>query len=124
MAEEQEKTTTDKPATDPPKGGGLTVSDLRNMVTELVKDAVGAAKAPEGAPASDKAGTETQATRSTSIASEVQRQVDKIRAKDEREAKDKKIQDALTELSEKTKEKPPVERRRVHKLMGWGEPPQ
>lgn len=126
MAEKPTESTGTSPAETPPETGkGLTVSDLRNMVTELVKEAVEAAGKPaEGTPAATPATPDTAAGRSAGIADEVKRQVERIQARDKRAQDDKAIQDKLTELSEKTAEKPPIERRRVHRLMGWGEPPQ
>lgn len=52
---------------------------------------------------------------------------DALKVNDEakaKEAADKAKDDRLGALEAAAAEKPPVDRRRVHKLMGWGDPPQ
>lgn len=47
-----------------------------------------------------------------------------IKVNDEQRAKDAADADLRTKLEAATAEKPPVDRRRVHRIMGWGDPPQ
>lgn len=98
-------------------GGKVTVADLRKMVADLVGEAVKVVK-PESDTGSKDTGRQPD---SRSVAEQVQAALAGIRDKDEREKRDRTIDQTLAELQERTKEKPPVERRRVHKIMGWGE---
>ena len=111
MAEEQ-KTETEN-------GGALTVGELRKMITDTVQSIVGT-----GSKSSDDKPTEKEDDRapSGSVAAMVAREVQKIREREAREKRDSDIDTKLAELAGKVnQETPPVERRRVHKLMGWGD---
>lgn len=55
-----------------------------------------------------------------SVQQQVQAALQALQRKEEREKRDKEVDDFLAE-AKKEKEKPPVERRRVEKIMGWGE---
>jgi hypothetical protein len=97
------------------KDGTVKFSDLVDVVTEVVNDKLAVLK---GAVT----GTEkTTVDGPESIKEEVQRELEKIHKgqaeKDWREG----TEGRLKAVEERTAEKPPVERRRVHKLMGWGE---
>lgn len=127
MADDNKTTTDDKTTTttDDKKTGesaGLKVGDIRKMIGDMVAEAVKAGTSThDDAQKGAQQHTETRLDRSSSVQVAVQAEIDKIRNKEAAEKKDKDLQDKLTELQEKTKEKAPVERRRVHKLMGWGE---
>lgn len=107
----------------------FTMKDLRQLVTDTVTEAVkgitSTGDATKGKTDDGQDGTpprtETRVDRSSTVAEAVQREIQKIQQKEAREAKDKSIDEQLLKLAEATKEKPPVERRRVHKIMGWGE---
>lgn len=100
--------------------GKLTMGDIRKIITDEIGKAV---KTPT--PTDDKGkqsdSDDEKDTQPRSIRSAVEREVSRIREADERKKKDEAIDAKLAELSEATKEKPPVERRRVHRFMGWGE---
>lgn len=49
---------------------------------------------------------------------------DAIKVNDDAKAKDAADKELREKLEKATAEKPPVDRRRVHRVMGWGEPPQ
>lgn len=52
---------------------------------------------------------------------------DAIKVNDEARAKEgaeKQREERLAKLEQAGAEKPPVDRRRVHRIMGWGDPPQ
>jgi hypothetical protein len=110
-----------------PKGegapaGGIKMGDLRKMIQDTVTDVMKGVTVPtKGEDTDTPKGGGTQADRATSIASAVQAEIEKIRAKEKEDDDKKTIQDKLNELSAATAEKPPVERSRVHKFMGWGE---
>lgn len=45
----------------------------------------------------------------------------KIEAEKKRREREEALDKDISDLKERTKEKPPVERSRVHRFMGWGE---
>lgn len=99
----------------------LTVGELRNMIADTVKSIVGGGddkKEDEKKTEPTSGGSRPEGG---GIAAEVARQVEKIRAREAREKRDSEIDGKLKELSEKVQEKPPVERRKVHRIMGWGD---
>jgi hypothetical protein len=106
-----------------------TVGDLRDMIKEIVAETIKGATPDtttgDNTPDTDgPKGTETTGERARGVAALVAAEVKKIQEKDAADARDQTIQEKLDELSKATAEKPPVERRRVHRAMGWGEPPQ
>lgn len=102
----------------------VTMGDLRTIIKDMVTEVVGTGKkettdgvsgtAPKQAP-------ETTENRSVGVAAMVKAEIDKLKAQEQEESEKATIQDKLKELSDKTAEKQPIERRRVHKMMGWGE---
>lgn len=89
---------------------GLKLGDIRKLIEEIIDGKKDDTKTAGDKPAEDG-----------NISSKVRQAIEDIKAreKDDKEKEDLKTQVAA--LTEATKEKPPVERRRVHKLMGWGE---
>jgi len=110
------------PKTPPAQGDtALKIGDIRKLVTDTITEAlkgVTTTKEGEGEPASTPM---PRGDRTTSIQATVQAELDKIKAKETADKEKADIQTQLTKLSEATAEKAPIERRRVHKLMGWGE---
>lgn len=98
------------------------LGELRKLVEETVNSIVKPAKEAEG-KARETAGehTESRLSRSSDIADMVNQQVAKMREREERDKREKGWDDSIKNLLDVTKEKPPVERRRVHKIMGWGD---
>ncbi len=98
------------------------LGELRKLVEETVNSIVKPAKEVEG-KAQEKAGehTESRLSRSSDIADMVSQQVARMKEREERDTREKGWDDSIKKLVEVTAEKPPVERRRVHKIMGWGD---
>jgi hypothetical protein len=98
--------------------------DLKKFVDERVKAAVDAVTgggqdpAPRQRPFRDAPQGQPQRR---SVDDEVNAAIKKLEADKEREKKETETDAKLAALEERTKERPPVERRRVHRLMGWGE---
>lgn len=113
---------TPKPETPKADDSKISLGDIRKMVTDTIAEAMKGVNKTEDT-AHDKAQDHTlsKLDRSSTIQAAVQAEIDKIKARETEEAEKKTLQDKLAELSEKTKEKPPVERSRTHKFMGWGE---
>lgn len=102
----------------------LTVGGIKKMITDAVAEATKGGKTPEDKTL-DPVHTMSGANRQASVAAQVQEELRKLHEKEEKEKqqaeRDKGIDDQLAALTEKTQEKAPVERGRVHKYMGWGE---
>lgn len=117
----EEKTTT------PPEGGQKTTAGmLREMIRQeitSISDTLfkGKEQPPTTGTTETPAGGEQQ--RAADVKGEVARALQSLRAKEDRDARDAKVDELLAahEAAKKTPEKPPVEQRRVHKIMGWGE---
>lgn len=108
----------------PPESNKLNVGDLRKMVSEIVTEAVkGITTTKDDAHGAAEDHTQEKLDRPSTMQAAVQREIARLKEKDEKEAKDKTIDETLAKLSEATAEKPPIERRRVHRVMGWGDPP-
>jgi len=101
----------------------LTLGVVRKLVADTVSAALKGVERTEGtAHAAAQQHTESRLDRSSTIQATVQAELDKLKAKEDSEKKEADLQAKLAELTEATAEKAPIERRRVHKLMGWGEP--
>lgn len=93
----------------------VTMGDIKELVKSTIAEMM-----PKEEVKTPVAGGEEKAP-ATGIAAMVQAEIEKIKAKETEDTEKATIQEKLQELSEKTQEKQPVERRRVHKFMGWGE---
>ena len=103
--------------------GPITMGTIRELVADTVKAAVSGLTSigsDTTKPDTKNSDSDTKGS-GLDIAGQVQRELDKLKAREAQDAREKSIDEKLAELSEKTKEKPPVERRRVHNFMGWGE---
>ena len=100
----------------PPTASRVTMGDIKELVKSTIAEMM-----PKDEGKTSSVATGDDKTPSVGIAAMVQAEIDKIKAKETEDAEKATIQEKLNELSEKTQEKQPVERRRVHKFMGWGE---
>jgi len=104
----------------------LSLGELRKMITDTVASAVAGLKGTES-DARDKAGATTdkalgsKSDAADSIEAQVRAEIQRMKDKEAASQRDKDIDSAIADLKKRTEEKPPVERRRVHKLMGWGD---
>lgn len=99
--------------------------DFKKFVDDRIQAAVQAVTGgdnppsqPRQRPFREPAG---QSAPRRSVDEEVSTALKKLEADKAREAKEAERDAKLSELEERTKERPPVERRRVHRVMGWGE---
>lgn len=111
---EEQKTTTDDSKTAP-----LTMGELGTLIAEKIKEILPTVTGKSG---------ETQPPKSTQdsggkvdIASQVQAELAKLKAREDKQKADNDVQTRLAALEKPKEEKTPIERSRVHKLMGWGE---
>jgi hypothetical protein len=112
MAEETEP--------DTGKGEILGVGELRAFITETVKSAVaGLSGASSGEKDTGK--TDDKGVSGSDISAQVKRELARVREHEARQKRDEEIDTTLKALQERTAEKQPVERRKVHKFMGWGD---
>lgn len=118
MAEKPEEKPEEKPDVSAP----LTLSELGTFITDKVTEAVkGLTAAKDDAHDTGAKVVEAKLDRKSSIAEEVRAELQKIGAEDEEKKNRASLLDRLTAVEGKVTEKPPVERRRIHKIMGWGE---
>jgi gas vesicle protein len=101
--------------TPPQPPAGLKMGELKKFIQDTVAEVVGK---PADKPV-DKSDDKTETT--GDIASRVRAEIEKIRGQEKTAEQQKTLESEIAALKESTKEKPPVERRRVHKLMGWGD---
>jgi len=116
------------PAQQPPEEPrSMRWGDLKKLINDTVSAAVsgGDRDQPQRQSLRDRTAP-SQRGGNRSVDDEVRTAVEKLeadrKAREERAAKDKNYEDKIAALEERTKERAPVERRRVHKIMGWGEP--
>lgn len=100
----------------------LKFSDLRKMVTDLV-DGAFASREQKPDPV-EPTGQRRQPRReerpsSRSVDEEVDRALKKLEAEKAERAERDALKSDVEQLKEKTKERPPVEHRRVERIMGW-----
>lgn len=117
MADEKE--TTEEKKED---SGSFHLGDLRELIAQEVKKAAGALTSTDTKEHKEAEKlTEKGLDSKSNIAAQVQQAIDEIQGKEKAAQREKDIDDKLAELTKRTEEKTPVERRRVHKFMGWGE---
>src|SRR5579859_3348408 len=104
--EETEETETES------EEGSVKFSDLKAVVREVVAEML-----PSRSSGGSKSSTRSSGA---GIAEQVQAELAKIKADEEATAEKTTTQTRIKSIEEKL-ERPPVERRRVHKVMGWGE---
>jgi len=120
MADDTKGTTTDSK---------LNLGDLKKMVADTVAEAMkNVTTTGSNTREVTQSHLEGRGDRSSTVQAAVAAEIQKIKDSEQadkdkaaREAKDQEFETKLSKLSEATAEKPPVERRRVHKFMGWGE---
>jgi hypothetical protein len=116
------------PTPDPPevdKQDPLKLGELRSLIEDVVKKVTGSAeKTEDDAHERAQKGTLNRLDRESSIAEQVQAELAKMNEAEKRKAKEDGLAATVKTLTEKVLERAPVERRRIHKFMGWGEPPE
>jgi hypothetical protein len=115
----EEKKTDDTGGNPDDSGGSVTFGAIRQMIEDAISKLGGGTKTDT--PKTDTT-VETGPQSRQSLAGEVERELRKMQAKEKEDQEKTGVADRLTALEEKVVEKAPVERSRVHRLMGWGEP--
>lgn len=95
----------------------ITMGDLKKMVMDTVAEVTKGISEP----AKKDEPKEPVGNDSRSVADRVREEIEKIRAAEKETEEKETLKKEITQLKETVKEKPPVERTRRHKLMGWGE---
>lgn len=119
MSEKQDDTD-DKKDEKTDSQGPLSIGELRDFIKQEITSALGGIKGVAKSD-SDPKTTDTTSGQSSSIADEVQREISRLKDREAKSAQEQDLKDQIKALQDKTQEAPPIERRRVHKLMGWGE---
>lgn len=96
-----------------------TAGTIRGFITEEIKRLL-PTMGKGDAPAGQAAPSTKDESNVGSVQQQVQAALQALQRKEERERRDKEVDEFLAE-AKKEKEKPPVERRRVEKIMRWGE---
>ena len=97
--------------------GGVSMGDLRDLIKEVVTEVLPGKN--EGSEEPDKpTKRETHNQKADSISAEVEAALERVGKRKEAEAAEA---DYRAKVDGLLAEKPPVQRRRVHRLMGWGE---
>lgn len=108
----------------------LKLGDLKNLIGDVVDRAFAAREEKPDAPTTTPPARQRTLTRrepervERSMKDEVDAAVARLEAEKEERAKAAALQKDVEDLKAEKKtreERPPVERRRVHKFMGWGE---
>lgn len=100
---------------DPPEKTGLNMGDLKKLIQDTVADLL----PKENKKDSDD--NDAPVKEDGSIADRVRQEIENIRSREKADKESEDLKTQVAALAEASKEKPPVERRRVHRLMGWGE---
>lgn len=119
MATDQQGTKDDTSKDDKGTVEPTTAGTIRGFITEEIKRLLPTVGKSD-APSTKDAGKDESTAGSPSVQQQVQAALQALQRKEERELRDKEVDDFLAE-ARKEKEKPPVERRRIEKFMGWGE---
>jgi hypothetical protein len=98
----------------------LGIGELREFISETVKQAV-AGLAPAKDEKEEVSKSDDKGVSGGDIAAQVKRELERVRSHEARQKREEEIDTTLKSLVERTAEKQPVERRRVHKFMGWGD---
>lgn len=99
------------------------IAAVKDEILGEVRKLVGGARAREGEHLTDPG--QSRGERAAAAGKSLDEMIaDAIKVNDEQRAKDAADKELRDKLEAATKEKPPVDRRRVHRFMGWGEPPQ
>jgi hypothetical protein len=109
-----------EPTPEPEGDKSVTVSmgALREMMVEVAKSVIPGAGKTEDPKTVEPGATAGQGD----IAAEVQREVARLKEVEERTAKEVERDSTIQKLLEGQVQVQPIERRRVHRIMGWGDP--
>jgi hypothetical protein len=124
MAEEKDKETGTQP---PDSQAPLSLGELRTLIADTVKGLVGTGQKAEN-EAHDKAEDHTErkferkSDAADSIQGEVAKALQEIQTREAKQKEQSTLSQKVEEISKKVLEVQPIERRRIHKFMGWGEP--
>lgn len=112
----------DKSESETDQGAPLTLAELGKFITDKVSEAVSGLKTTTDTVHEGSTDVvEKKLDNKSRIAEEVQAEIAKLRKQEAAEGESKAVTDRIAKLEDLVKEKPPVERRRVHRFMGWGE---
>lgn len=105
------------PANQPPTEEKITMGSLRKVIAEEIKNLLPGNTGTNNPPTGGNTGT----TDAPDIRTQVKTALEQIKSKEDRDARDAKIDDFLAKSAEVKPEEPPKQQRFIEKLMGWGE---
>ena len=114
----------EEPTTDDKTPVALTMAQIKDMFTGLIDERIGAVKelTPQNAPGSAEQSPKAEAA---NVGDQVKAALERLHKQEAREKRENGWDVAIEELRNALKpseDTPPIERRKVHKIMGWGEP--
>jgi hypothetical protein len=113
--------TTDPPADDGDgKGSPLKLGDIRELVTGVVEEVLSKKDSDTAPRQAGRRVVESKLDRNSAIEDAVEAAVKQLKEQEERTRKESELHETVKVLKEKT-DRPPVERSKLHKFMGWGE---
>ena len=98
-----------------PTGGGLTAGAIRGFIREEIVNLL------PGKSTKDTPATPGTSDQPADIKAEVAAALKQLKSKEDRDAKDARVDKMLADYEKPAPEVAPKETRRVHKIMGWGE---
>lgn len=116
---------TEPTGTEEPKNATLSFKQLKQLIADTVEGAFSSREAQkiddkaQDPPARRQLRQQEKPTRS--VEDEVQAALTRLEKEKEAREADAAREGRIAALEDKTKEKAPIERRKVHKVMGWGE---
>lgn len=106
---------TEEPETeDTGETGGISMGELKDLIKETISEVMGSSGGQPKKPVV----RQTHNERVDSVAAEVEAALDRVGKRKEAEEADKNWR---ISVDERLAEKPPVQRRKIHHVMGWGE---
>lgn len=117
---------TEPAGTEEPKNSTLSFKQLKQLIADTVEGAFSSREAAKiddqaGQPARRQLRQHTDSKPARSVEDEVQAALDRLQKEKDARALEEARDGRIKALEDKTAEKPPVERRKVHRFMKWGE---
>lgn len=114
-----------EPTGDEPKNQTLSFKQLKQLITDTVEGAFSSREAAKidkvDQPQRRQLRQQPTGNVGRTVEEEVQAALERLEKEKEAREKEAALEGRLKGLEEKTVEKPPVERRKVHRFMKWGE---
>lgn len=109
--------TVDEVTDDADEVGSLTFGQLRS----LIKGVLGETNKDTEARRVGRRAVETRLDRDSMAEDQIEKAVKRLKDEEDRKIKEAALEGRLKTVEERTADRPPVERSKLHKFMGWGD---